>query len=158
MPYCKRHPKIETALSCGKCGDPICPRCMVQTPVGMKCATCAGLSRLPTYRVSNVHYLIAIGAGLGMAVVCGLVWGLIQDLVPFFYLSFIIAGGVGYAIGEVVGLAVNRKRGTGLAVIGGLAVVLSYLVASSIFWGWRFSLFDLISVGIGVFVSVSRLR
>jgi hypothetical protein len=105
-----------------------------------------------------VHYLRAIGAGLGTAVVCGLVWGLIQDFVPFFYLSFIIAGGVGYAIGEVIGLAVNRKRGIGLAVIGGLAVVLSYLVASSIFWGWHFSLFDLISVGIGVFVAVSRLR
>lgn len=158
MTYCKRHPKIETALSCGKCGDPICPRCMVQTPVGMRCPTCAGLSRLPTYRVSYLHYLRAIGAGLGTAVVCGLVWGLIQDFVPFFYLSFIIAGGVGYAIGEVVGLSVNRKRGTGLAVIGGLAVVLSYLVASSLFWGWHFSLFDLVSVGIGVFVAVARLR
>jgi hypothetical protein len=158
MAYCKRHPKVETGLSCGKCGDPICPRCMVQTPVGMRCPTCAGLSRLPTYRVSYLYYLRAAGAGLGMALICGLAWGIIQDFVPFIYLSFIIAGGIGYAMGEVIGLSVNRKRGTGLAVIGGAAVILSYAVASTIFWGWNFNLFDVVSVGIGVFVSVTRLR
>jgi hypothetical protein len=131
---------------------------MVQTPVGARCPTCARLSSLPTYRVSQLHYLRAIGAGVGIAIVCGLVWGFIQAIIPFFYLSFIIAGGVGYAIGEVIGLSVNRKRGTGLAVIGGIAVILSYAVASSIFWGWRFSLFDIVAVGIGVFVAVTRLR
>ena len=31
---CSYHPEVETGLACGKCGTYICPRCMVQTPVG----------------------------------------------------------------------------------------------------------------------------
>ncbi len=84
---CKRHPEIETNLSCGKCGDPICPKCMVQTPVGARCPSCARLSRVPTYRVSGIYYLRAIGAGLGLAVVCGLLWGFLRAFIPFFYLN-----------------------------------------------------------------------
>ncbi len=44
-----------------------------------------------------------------------------------------IGAAVGYGIGEGISLSVNRKCGTGLAVIGGLAVVLSYLDQRSYF-------------------------
>ena len=71
---CAIHPEVETNLSCGKCGQPICPKCMVQTPVGARCPNCAKLYKLPTYRVSTGYYLRAIGTALGMAIVCGLVW------------------------------------------------------------------------------------
>ena len=94
-----------------------------------------------------------------MAIVCGIVWGLIAGLVPFFYLNLLLAPGAGYAIGEVTSLSVNRKRGTRLAIIAGLAVVISYLV--SIFfplWGLRFSLFDILALALGIFVAVTRLR
>jgi hypothetical protein len=156
--YCKRHPKVETGLSCGKCGDPICPRCMVQTPVGIRCPSCARLSRVPTYQVSKAYYLRAIGAGLGIAVVCGLVWGFLQTVIPYFYLNLLIAAGAGYAIGEIIGLSVNRKAGTGLAVIGSLAVVLAYAIGAFTFWGWYFHLFDILAVAVGIIVSVVRLR
>lgn len=39
--YCARHPKTETLLRCGRCGTPICPRCMVQSGVGIRCPDCA---------------------------------------------------------------------------------------------------------------------
>jgi hypothetical protein len=156
--YCKRHPKVETALSCGKCGDPICPRCMVQTPVGMRCPSCAKMSRVPTYRVPKVYYLRAIGAALGIAIVVGLLWGFISDIIPFIYLNFIIGGGVGWAIGEVISLSVNRKSGTGLAVIGGLAVVIAYLISVFTFWGGNIHILDIVAVIIGIVVSVARLR
>ena len=155
---CAYHPNVETNLKCGKCGKPICPKCLVQTPVGARCPDCAKLYRLPTYRVSTKYYLRAIGTGLGMAIVCGIVWGLIAGLVPFFYLNLLLAPGAGYAIGEVTSLSVNRKRGTRLAIIAGLAVVISYLV--SIFfplWGLRFSLFDILALALGIFVAVTRL-
>jgi hypothetical protein len=156
--YCKRHPKIETNLSCGKCGDPICPRCLVQTPVGARCPSCARLSRVPTYRVSGVFYLRAAGAGLGISIVCGIAWGFIQGLLFSGFFSLLIAAAAGFAIGEVISLSVNRKSGTGLAVIGGFAVVLSYVIGTFTFWGWHFQLFDILSVAVGVFVSVARLR
>ena len=159
---CATHPEVETNLRCGKCGKPICPRCMVQTPVGARCPDCARLYKLPTYRVSTSYYLRAIGTALGMAVVCGVVWGLIGSVVPFFYLNLLLAPGAGYAIAEVVGLAVNRKRGRGLATVAGAAVVISYLVTIFLPWGLPFSLLhillDLLAVGLGIFVAVNRLR
>jgi hypothetical protein len=155
---CKRHPQVETALSCGKCGDPICPRCTVQTPVGIRCPTCARMSRVPTYNVSGGFYLRAIGAGLGAAVIAGIAWGLLQAIVPFFYLSFLIAGAVGYGIGELISLAVNRKAGTGLAVIGAVAVLFAYIINTFTFFGRGFHLFDIVAIIVGIAVVVARLR
>jgi hypothetical protein len=159
---CATHPEVETNLRCGKCGKPICPKCMVQTPVGARCPDCAKLYRLPTYRVSRVYYLRAIGAALGMAVVCGLVWGAINAFVPFFYLSLILAAGAGYAIGEVVSRSVNRKRGRGLATTAGMAVVVSYLVNIFTFGDIPFSplriIIDLVAIGLGIYIAVNRLR
>ena len=159
---CATHPKVETNLRCGKCGKPICPKCLVQTPVGAKCPDCAKLGKLPTYRVSTKYYLRAIGTGLGMAVVCGIVWGVIIGLVHFFYINLLLAPGAGYAIGEVVSLSVNRKRGKGLAAIAGIAVAISYLVNILSFGGLPFGLFnillDLLALALGIFVATTRLR
>jgi membrane associated rhomboid family serine protease len=39
---CYRHPNRETSVSCSRCGRPICPDCMYDSPVGMRCPECAG--------------------------------------------------------------------------------------------------------------------
>jgi hypothetical protein len=158
MTQCLRHPRIETNLGCGKCGDPICPRCMVQTPVGARCPKCAKLSRIPTYRVSGIYYLRAAGAGLVLAIAGGVLWGFLRVIPYASFLNFIIAGGVGYGIGEGISFAVNRKAGVGLAAIGGAAMVLCYFISSLFFGFGFFNLFDIIAVIIGVFVTVARLR
>ena len=159
---CAAHPRVETNLKCGKCGKPICPRCMVQTPVGARCPDCAKLYKLPTYRVSTRYYLRAVGTALGMAVVCGVIWGMVGSFLPFFFLNLLLGPAVGYAIGEVVGLAVNRKRGKGLATVAGIAVAISYLVSIFMPWGFPSGLFniilDLVAVALGIFVAVTRLR
>ena len=159
---CATHPEVETNLRCGKCGKPICPKCLVQTPVGARCPNCAKLYKLPTYQVSTKHYLRAAGTGLGMAIVCGIVWGLIGGVARFGYLNLIVnlivAAGAGYAIGEVISRSVNRKRGTSLAVIAGIALVISYLVGMFFPWGIRFGLFDLLAIALGIYVAVTRLR
>ena len=36
MMACATHPEVETGLSCGRCETLICPRCLVQTPVGTR--------------------------------------------------------------------------------------------------------------------------
>lgn len=155
---CATHPEVETSLRCGKCGKPICPKCLVQTPVGARCPNCARLHRLPTYRVSTKYYLRAVGTGLGMAIVCGLAWGVVGGFMRFLFLNLILAAGAGYAIGEVISLSVNRKRGTGLAIIAGIAVVISYLVSFLFQPGFPFGLFSLLALALGIFVAVSRLR
>ncbi len=149
---------------------------MVQTPVGARCRDCAKLYKLPTYRVSTQYYLRAVGTGLGMAIACGIVWAMVGGFVRSvifigLFLWLILAAGIGYAIGEVISLSVNRKRGTGLAVIAGGALVASYLVSLwfvSFLLGIPFSLvlslspfniiFTLVAIALGIFVAVTRLR
>jgi len=134
----------------------------VQTPVGARCSECARLYKLPTYRVSTVYYLRAAGTALGMALVTGVIWGFVNQFIPFFYLNLLLGGGVGYAIGEVTSLAVNRKRGRGLATVAGTGVIISYLVSIFLFFGLPAGilhiLFDLISVALGIYFAVTRLR
>ena len=94
----------------------------------------------------------------GMAFACGAVWWAVM---PFSYFNFLLAAGFGYAIGEVISRSVNRKRGRGLALIAGVAVVVAYLVSIFPPWGlWvgRFSLFGPLAVALGVWIAVNRLR
>jgi hypothetical protein len=161
---CATHPEVETTLRCSKCGKPICPMCLVQTPVGARCPDCARLRKLPTFRISTRHLLIAVATGLGMAIVYGLIWGLISSFLDFFYLNLLLAAGSGYAIGEVISLSVNRKRGLKLAVIAGIAVAISYLISVFPPWGDTFAfsilrlVLDLVGVAIGIYIAVVRLR
>jgi membrane associated rhomboid family serine protease len=41
MPDCYRHPGRDTNVACSMCARPICPDCMISTPVGMRCPECA---------------------------------------------------------------------------------------------------------------------
>ncbi len=163
---CAAHPKVLTTLRCGKCGKPICPRCMVQTPVGARCPQCAGLKTLPTFRVYGQYYLRAAVTAIVLAVVIGALWGFIETILPTYFFSLIMAMGIGWVMGELVSLSVNRKRGTWLAIIGGAGVVLSfgmsYLIEFVRSGFVQFSLyqiiFTLVTIGIGVYFAVNRLR
>ncbi len=158
MAQCKRHPKVETNLYCGKCGDPICPKCMVETPVGARCPSCARMTRLPVFEVSGKYYLRAIGTGVGAAIIIGLVWAFIRSIVFFGFFGFLIGGAVGYGIAEVISLATNRKRSTGLAIIAGISVVVSYIISIILPWGRPFFFTDIVAVIIGIVVAVTRAR
>jgi hypothetical protein len=161
---CANHPDVETNLKCGKCGKPICPRCLVQTPVGARCAECAQLHKLPTFHVTRGYYLRAAAVTVGMAFACGAAWWALRVVgVPYF--SFLLASGFGYAISEVLSRVVNRKRGRNLAVIAGVGVALSFVI--SVFppwsvWYWYFPVpslvINLLAVGLGVWIAVSRIR
>lgn len=159
---CAYHPDVETSLSCGKCGKAICPKYMVQTPVGARCPDCAQLSKLPTYRLTTRHYLVAAGTALGMALATGLVWGMLRALVPYVVVNVILGGGAGLAVGEVVSRSVNRKRGKRLALIGALAVPVSYLASIPANMMFRYDAvfhpLDILAIAIGIFVAVIRLR
>lgn len=156
---CANHPNVETNLRCSKCGKPICPKCMIQTPVGARCADCARLYKLPTFQISKQHYLRAIGVGLGLAVGFGFLWGAIANLVHVLYLGFLLAAGFGYAIGELISLSVNHKRGTKLAIIAGVSVAVSYLI-SLMPYPILFFLnpFGLLALALGIYIAVTRIR
>lgn len=39
--FCYRHPKVSTNLSCGRCERPICTKCAIMGPAGIRCPDCA---------------------------------------------------------------------------------------------------------------------
>lgn len=124
---CARHPDIETGLRCGRCETPICPRCMVMTPVGARCPDCAQLRRLPTFDVRPRHYAAALAAAVGVAVAIGVAWSLLP--IPRGSAAFLLGLLSGVAAGEAVSRVVNRKRSRGLKAIAALAVPLTLWVS-----------------------------
>ena len=159
---CATHPDMETNLRCGKCGKLICPRCLVQTPVGARCPECARPVNVPTFSVSAPYYLRAIGIGLGMAVVSGAAWWLIDRIIPFFSFNILLAYAASYAISEAISRGVNHKRGRILAVIAGLALVISYSITLILGGGFPSGLFSILyhlfALALGIYAAVSRLR
>jgi len=127
---CARHPNVSTVLRCGRCETPICPRCLVQTPVGARCPSCAQVRRLPTVDVSPQYLARGLGAALVGGVAVGAVWGYAVGTSRGFIGIFliVIAIAVGWAIGESISVATNRKRSTTLQACAVAGVIVAYLV------------------------------
>ena len=129
--YCARHPRTETVLRCGRCATPICPRCLVQTPVGARCPDCANVRTIPTLDVTPLFLARGVGAALASGAVIGYFWGAISGSRGFnvvgFFLIF-IAMGIGYAVAACVSAATNHKRAQALQYVAGAGVIFAYLV------------------------------
>lgn len=166
MPRCAAHPEVETNLRCGSCGKSICPKCLVETPVGAKCRDCAGIKRLPTFKVSGRYYLRAAVTAFGLAIALGLLLGFITSYLSFNFFRLLLALGVGWVIGELVSRAANRKRSGWLAAIGSGAVILCYVIVYLIdfyrygYFDWAIyrTIFNVLAVGIAVYYSTRYLR
>jgi hypothetical protein len=89
MPECSFHPGVETEVRCTECGRYICPKDMVETPVGYKCPVCAKPARSQYVVVKPGQVLLAsivggavgVGGGVVLAFVpllgifSGIIWG-----------------------------------------------------------------------------------
>ncbi len=165
--YCATHTNVETGLSCGRCGRLICPRCLVQTPVGGRCRACARVRRSPVFDVSGRQYALAAGASVLVGGVTGVGWAVLLAAIGWiFFLPWLLAAGVGYLVGEAVSASVNRKRGTGLAVIAALGVLVAYAVVVGVTLGRSglgfytpFNIvFALMFLAVAVYIAVNRVR
>ncbi len=158
---CYSHPDVETLLTCGKCGKPICPKCMVMTDVGARCKDCAELKRLPTFELSPRQYFIAAGLALVLAFVLGLAWGFLKFRIPF--ITLLLGFGVGLATGEVISLSLNRKRGVGLVIIGVLSIIAADIWSNTVFYPFNLlsawtNLWELGAIFLGIVGVISRLK
>ena len=156
--HCYWHPDVETGLYCGRCEKHICTQCMIQAPVGIRCRDCGKATRMPTYDVRPTYYARAVSVGVAGAVGGGVLWALFNWMlggIPF--LPSLAALGVGYAVGELISLSVNRKRGKGLAWIAGGSVAGAFVI-SWLILPFIFSIFGLLLIGLGVYSAVQRVR
>ena len=163
MLYCYRHPDTETALRCGNCERPICVRCVVHHPVGIRCPECARPTKIPIFDVTPAYYARTVGAamGIGAVGVVGLILinALLMPLGPAaFYLRWLALVSLGYLMGNGVSLAVNRKRGRGLQWIAGVAMVVVFLAVAPFVGLSLNDLFGLVALGAAVYVAVMPLR
>lgn len=163
--YCYRHPNTETALRCGSCDRPICVRCVVHHPVGIRCSECARSRRIPTLDVSPVYYARAVGAalviGAGGVIALVVMSALLSPLgLAGYYLRWLAFIGLGYLMGSGVALASNRKRGRGLQWVAGVSMVATFLVLVYALRG-GFALNDLsgfVALAVAVYLAVMQLR
>jgi hypothetical protein len=92
MPECAWHPGVETNVSCRECGRYMCPRDMVESPVGYKCREC-GRAKITKGGVKLRQLALALLLGLVAAVVAAPV----ARFIPFMFLGPVLYGG---AVGE----------------------------------------------------------
>jgi hypothetical protein len=104
--YCINHPNVETYLRCNKCGQPICTKCAVLTPVGYRCKDCVRVQQQVFYAgFRPIHYLVAAAVALPLALVAG--W-----LIPSLGWYAVVLGPlVGMGIAQVAHWAIRRRRG-----------------------------------------------
>jgi membrane associated rhomboid family serine protease len=93
MAVCYLHPARETGLACSNCGRPICPECVTQAPVGLRCPECAGRrTRTPRagFKLPNEPWVTR---------------GIIAINVAIFLLTNRLGGGVGFNNASMTPLA-----------------------------------------------------
>jgi len=127
--YCVNHPNTETLIRCNRCLDPICPRCAIRTPVGLRCRRCARVQRVPTYLLQPQHYLIATVVALLISLVVG---ALFVQLGGFFI--FFIAFAAGGIVAEAVMRSIGGKRGLPVQIIVGVSIVIGTVIGPHL---WR---------------------
>lgn len=161
---CANHPKEMTYVRCGRCETPICVRCMVDTPVGKKCRSCAK-ARTHLSESTPRQVILAFVAATIAAVVCGWVVQRIP-LIP------ILAFPYGFIVAEVALRAGDRSRSRAMQVATGLAAFIGGVVgaafilpsgmpgdgAAGFYWERALRVYPLILTIIGVAVAVSRVR
>lgn len=167
---CANHPQTATQLRCNKCGKPICPRCIVRTPVGYRCRECMQQQQQVFETAVWSDYLLA---GVIAAPLAG-VAGLLSLFLGFFVLF--LAPAAGGVAAELVRWAVRRRRGRylswvaagafvlgclplfGLPLLAGLAAVLGGAPAGALLGGLTSALWPLVFCVLGTSALYARLR
>lgn len=136
---CYRHPDRETWIRCGRCDRPICTRCAMQGPVGMRCRDCGkpAFDALTSLRPSQILLGSAIAAG-GAALV-----GYVAVQIGFF--GILIGYFGGRMIVDVIERAIGFKRGRVMSAMVGGGVALGSLV------GLVLGLAPMLDLGAGFF-------
>ena len=168
--YCYRHPKSVTYVRCGRCDQPICPKCSVQGPVGFRCRQC-GLVKSATFSSFTPQQVIL---GVGTSVGGGLLLGYLGGQIGFYSIFLAFFAGAFVAEGFVRFVGLKRGPLPRAMLYGGL--VGGFLVGAGIqilsFMGaipgevqlpfelWLQSTLPYIAIGVGAAIAgaYSRVR
>lgn len=140
---CARHPKVETALSCGRCATPICPSCSVSGAVGILCPACGSNKTSHIYQITPQRFALAAAVGLAAGTVVGLALQIVSGLFVLFLLF--VASAVGGAVGELILRITGRKRGPKMEFLAGLSIIGGAIISLLIRYGFHLSVSVLVA-------------
>ena len=121
--FCVNHPQVRTSLRCNRCGNPICIKCAMRTPVGYRCKTCVKTQQAVFYTASPTDYVVAAVITLPLAT-------LGQFIGPMLGFFALFAGPiVGGLIAELVWRATGKRRGQYTWLVVAACMVLAALPA-----------------------------
>ena len=145
----------DSNIFCVRCGVAICPKCIVHSPVGVRCISCGKSSLSVLNKMSFSLFLKT----LFVSSFSGLLMGYILLIMSSTYLYWIHWIGVlfaAYAISEIVYRISEYKRGFKVQLIGSLG--LGICICIQLFSSGYFSVFTLLVGGISFYFVILKLR
>jgi len=154
---CARDPEVETALRCSRCETPICPKCLVQTPVGARCRDCAKILRNPIYTLNTPQLIRGVLAAVIGGAIMGAIWYFV--LLPFTYgfLSIFVGAGLAWVFTKLMNFATGLKRGPTVVALASAGILIAWGIQLA-FLPLRIALYGLIAAGIGIYLAYQNLR
>lgn len=115
-----KHSCGDSRLACSDCGSTVCPKCMVECPVGNRCKKCAAKTESHILKVTPV---IALKTFL-VAAIAGYLFTCFGAFGGFSFYSWIIVYFVGTLVGNLIHRISGYKMGAVIVsvVISGIAV------------------------------------
>ncbi len=155
--FCKRHPQTESYLGCSRCGDLICSKCLIQSPVGARCPDHASEMRNPATHATGGEMTRALAVGIGSSILLHLVYIIMLLALGRLglILVFIAPAAIGYLVGEAVYRASGYTRNKNLAWAAAGSVFLGFVILSAIFDVRNAGMIGII---IGMYFAYQRVR
>jgi hypothetical protein len=154
LAFCVNHPSVETGLRCNKCGDPICARCAVHTPVGYRCPKCIKEQQSAFYTGLPVDYIIAAVVSLPLAAA----GAFITSLLGFFLFAIFIGPAAGALVADLTWRAVGRRRSRYLWLVVSASIVVAAFAVAVYYLGYFFHIGLIIYTALAVSAAYGRLR
>jgi hypothetical protein len=105
LTFCVNHPTVATGLRCNRCGDPICVRCAVLTPVGYRCKKCIREQQAAFYTGLPVDYIIAVVVSVPLAAAGAYIASLLG-----IFLAIFVGPAAGALVADLAWRAIGRRR------------------------------------------------
>ena len=152
---CSRHPNAVASLSCSKCMNRICSRCVGDDSLGIKCIECTVISINPLYKVTKISLLLGTLTCLGCVPVVILMWAWILNYFNILFVNALIPVIIGWLVAAMISKIIKGKRSKYMFVFGSFTIVGGYVGVLLLAWSlmnvWDF-------VGIGTAIYIMRLK
>lgn len=127
---CARHPGTVTYLRCASCGKPICPQCLIMTPVGAKCHDCGRVKLAPRFVFGPADAALVLIAMLIGASALGLAASVLSHLAPLIgsLMRMIFPFAAGWILAALIRRVAGKKNSIVLKIIAGLGVIIAWIV------------------------------